>query len=210
MFKAILDELREHAPFTIFGAITGIAIMVFFQKIPSKAAYSIFYTLHPIHVFLSALATTSMYQFHKCPTSKIRCNIWILLAIGYVGSVGIATLSDCIIPYLGETMLNLPNRGLHLGFIEEWWLINPLAVAGIAVAYFIPRTKFPHSGHVLLSTWASLFHIIMAVNGALSWYFYMIIFFFLFIAVWVPCCVSDIIFPLLFVKDSDERDLHHH
>jgi hypothetical protein len=26
--------------------------------------------------------------------------------------------------------------------------------------------------------------------------------FFLFVAVWVPCCVSDIVFPLLLVKNK--------
>ena len=202
MFKKIAEELREHAPFTIFGAITGIVIMMFFQKMPSKISYNIFYTLHPTHVILSALVTASMYQLHKCGRMKTRCNLLILLIIGYVGSIGIATLSDSIIPYLGEVLLKMPNRSIHIGFIEKWWLVNPLAILGIAIAYFRPTTKFPHSGHVLLSTWASLFHIIMASGGSLNWFSYIVIFAFLFLAVWVPCCVSDIIFPLLFVRKS--------
>ena len=39
-----------------------------------------------------------------------------------------------------------------------------LAAIGIAVANEWPQTKFPHAGHVLLSTWASLFHITMALG----------------------------------------------
>ena len=35
MFKKISIELKEHAPFTLFGAITGIVIMIMFQKLPS-------------------------------------------------------------------------------------------------------------------------------------------------------------------------------
>lgn len=167
-------------------------------NLPTKASYSIFYILHPIHVFLSALVTASIYEIHS--TGKLK--LWILIVIGYFGSVGIATLSDSVIPYIGEFMLNLPNRGLHLGFIEEWWLINPLALAGILIAYFRPTTKFPHYGHVLLSIWASLFHIIMALGGSLPWFSYIIIFFFLFISVLIPCCISDIVFPLLFVKEN--------
>ena len=200
MIKKIFEELKHHAPFTIFGAITGIIIMIFFQKLPSKVAYNIFYTLHPMHVTLSALVTASMYGLHKCGQIKTRCNLWILFIIGYVGSIGIATLSDSLIPYLGETLLRMPNRGMHVGFIEKWWLVNPMAIVGIAIAYFRPTTKFPHAGHVLLSTWASLFHIIMAAGHTLSWYSYIAVFLFLFLAVWIPCCVSDIIFPLLFVK----------
>ena len=208
MFKQISKELKNHAPFTVLGALTGIAIIIFFQKIPSKVSYNIFYVLHPIHVFLSALVTSSMYRLHECErlTSKCitgKCNLGVLIVIGYIGSIGIATLSDSIIPYLGELLLGMPIRGIHIGFIEKWWLVNPLAIMGIIVAYFRPMTKFPHAGHVLLSTWASLFHIIMAMDGALDWISYMVIFIFLFLAVWLPCCISDIIFPLLFVKKQD-------
>jgi hypothetical protein len=97
----------------------------------------------------------------------------------------------------------MPHREIHLGFIEKWWLVNPLALSGIGIAYLKPSTKFPHFGHVLLSTWASLFHIIMALGQTLSWFTYIGIFIFLFLSVWIPCCVSDIVFPLLFVKTPE-------
>ncbi len=204
MIKHIYEELKHHAPFTFFGCITGVVIMFIFQKIPSSVSYNIFYILHPFHVVLSAIATASMYELHKCSKDKRQCNIWILLVIGYVGSIGIATLSDSIIPFVGEILLGLPNRGIHIGFIEAWWLVNPLAVIGVAIAYFRPSTKFPHTGHVLLSTWASLFHIILALGQSIEWYVYIAIFVFIFLAVWLPCCLSDIIFPLLFVKPSSK------
>ncbi len=201
----IVKELRIHAPFTIFGALTGVFLIVFFQAMPAERAYNVFYVLHPIHVVLSALATASMYRLHTCERIsgvclKGHCNLWLLLVIGYLGSVGIATLSDSIIPYLGELMLNLPNRGIHLGFIEKWWLVNPLAIVGVLIACYWPSTKFPHAGHVLLSTWASLFHMIMAIGGEINWAAYGVIFVFLFLAVWLPCCVSDIVFPLLVAR----------
>jgi len=199
MLKQILCELKNHSPFTIFGAITGIVIMLFFHNMSTKASYNIFYILHPIHVVLSALVTASMYKLY----ARGKDNLWILFIIGYVGSIGIATLSDSIIPYAGEVILDLPNREIHIGFIEKWWLVNPLAGVGILIAYFKPTTKFPHFGHVLLSTWASLFHIIMASGQALNWPDYLVVFFFLFFSVWIPCCLSDIVFPLLFVKDKD-------
>ncbi len=192
----ISKELKSHAPFTIFGALTGIIIIAFLSNLPSKVSYNIFYILHPLHVLLSAMVTASMYGLH----TRGRRKLWILLLIGYLGSIGIATVSDSLIPYLGEALLRMPNRGIHIGFIEKWWLVNPLALIGVAIAYFRPTTKIPHSGHVLLSTWASLFHIIMAIGGNLNWFSYIVVFFFLFLAVWIPCCLSDIVFPLLFVK----------
>lgn len=205
MLANIIRELRNHARFTIFGALTGIIVMLFFYRLPPGVSYRVFYVLHPLHVVLSALVTSAMYYHYKCGKLKIKCNLWTLLAIGYAGSVGIATLSDSVIPFLGEAMLGLPNRGLHLGFIEEWWIVNPAAVLGVAVAYFWPRTKFPHAGHVLLSTWASLFHIIMALGGNISWLSSLAIYVFLFLSVWLPCCVSDIVFPLLFIGEHDHE-----
>ena len=183
MQKTIIKELKLHAPFTLFGAISGGILMVFFQRLPSNISYNIFYVLHPIHVVLSALVTVSMYEFHKCSGKGKKCNLWILLVIGYVGSIGIATVSDSLIPYLGEVMLGMPNRGIQIGFIEKWWLVNPLAIVGIAIAYFKPSTKFPHAGHVLLSTWASIFHMIMAIGQPLNWITYLGVFIFLFLAV---------------------------
>ena len=203
--KQILEELREHAPFTIWGTVTGILIMLIFRDIPHKVSYNMFYIFHPMHVILSALVTASMYEMHKCRVDRRQCNLWILLAIGYIGSIGIATLSDSLIPYAGETLLRMPRREMHIGFIEKWYIITPLAFAGIAIAYFKPSTKFPHYGHVLLSTWASLFHVIMAKGDGMNWLSYIVIFLFLFIAVWLPCCISDIVFPLLFVKPEGEK-----
>jgi hypothetical protein len=195
MFKTITKELKNHIPFTIFGAITGILLMFFFYKVSFEVSRNIFYVLHPLHVVLSAIVTTSIYSFY----SK-KPKLWLLILIGYVGAIGIATISDSIIPYLGEFLLDLPNKGIHLGFIEKWWLINPLAFLGIAIGYFKPKTKIPHAGHVLISTWASLFHVIMALGGVISFVLTITIFLFLFLAVWIPCCLSDIVFPLLFVK----------
>ncbi len=204
MLATISEELRNHAPFTALGAITGLIIMVLLYGIPYRVSYNIFYILHPAHVVLSAMATASMYELHII--NRRRFKLWGLILIGYLGSVGIATLSDSIIPYLGETLLDLPNRGIHIGFIEKWWLVNPLAFAGIAVAYFKPATKFPHAGHVLLSTWASSFHIIMAVGGILSGSLIITALIFLFISVWIPCCLSDIVFPLLFAEEKNKQN----
>jgi len=168
MVTYIYQELRRHIPFTAFGAATGIVIVILLQDmLPAATYYHMFYILHPVHVVLSALVTSSVFKFHN-PDCKLKCNFWLLLLIGYLGSIGIATLSDSLIPYLGEYLMNMPNKEVHIGFIEKWWLVNPLAVLGVAIAYYWPSTKFPHAGHVLLSTWASLFHIIMALGRELN------------------------------------------
>lgn len=195
MWRTIGKELKEHAPFSLFGALTGVVLMVALvgARVPSGVSQRLFWSLHPLHVLLSALATAAMYRRHSAG------GLVATILVGYLGSVGIATLSDSVIPYLGEALLRLPERHAHLGFIEKWWLVNPLAAAGIVIGYVRPRTKVPHAGHVLLSTWASLFHIVMALGAGTGALLGMLpaVFLFLFLAVWVPCCTSDIVFPLL-------------
>ena len=196
MSRRIADELKEHAPFTALGAVTGIIIMVVvvWVNVTPEVSSNIFYILHPVHVLLSALVTTAVYMKYR------KGKVWEVILIGYIGAVGIATVSDSLIPYLGEVILELPNRGAHVGFIEKWWLVNPLALIGVAIGYLRPTTKLPHWGHVLISTWASSFHVVMALGGTVSWITGLVIFLFLFFAVWIPCCLSDIVFPLLFVR----------
>ena len=192
MVKQIAGELRNHAPFTALGSVTGIAIMVIvvFGKVSPQISQGIFYTLHPLHVLLSALVTTAMFKKHT------QGKLLPAIVIGYAGSIGIATISDSLIPYAGGALLGIEME-FHIGFIEKWWLVNPLAFAGIAIGYLRPTTKFPHSGHVLLSTWASLFY--LTAFGISPWIpLVHFVFIFLFLAVWLPCCISDIVFPLLF------------
>lgn len=233
-------ELKAHSPFTIFGALTGIIFMLIFRSIGEVGAHTLFAIFHPLHVVLSAMVTAALFQLHR----KAK-NFILILVIGYLGSIGIATLSDSIIPYFGESILGaaIPSHAalhehehdhecehehehqagltdqeehtgtgrpkLHLGFIEEWWLVNPAAVLGVLIAFFLPATKYPHALHVLVSTWASSSHMLM--NTQADWNAGLLagMFIALFVAVWLPCCVSDIIFPLLFVK-SDGAHLGHH
>ena len=201
MFKVISKELRTHAPFTVFGAVIGILLIVVIvhTNVPRSVSEHLFHVCHPLHVLLSALVTAGMYRRHS------KGSIWATILIGYFGSIGIATLSDCLIPYLGEYLLGFPNRGVHLGVVENPWLVNGLAIIGIAIAYFWPKTKFSHAGHVLLSTSASLFHMTMALGEELTVAMIILIPVFLFLAVWVPCCTSDIVFPLLFSRTKNSQ-----
>lgn len=198
--NTILKELKHHSPFTVFGALSGVFLMLVFRNMSHQTEHTLFYIFHPLHIVLSAIVTTSMYKIHQCAHHKDKCSKTMLIFIGYVGAIGIATLSDSIIPFIGEKLLNLPHAHVHAGFIEEWYLVNPAAFLGIAIGYFWPHTKLPHAGHVLISTWASLFHVMMALGAAVALSTYIGIFVFLFLSVWVPCCVSDIVFPMFFVK----------
>ena len=197
MGKRIAHELKEHAPFTALGAVSGIIIMVIvvLGDVPSHISQTAFYVSHPLHVLLSALVTTAMYMRYR------KGKFWAAVLIGWTGSIGVATISDAMLPYLSGTLLNV-HMEFHVPFIEEWW-INFLALAGIAIGYWKQTTKIPHFGHVLVSTWASLFY--FTAFGMADWIHLLpLIFLFLFLSVWIPCCTSDIIYPLLFVRRKPE------
>jgi hypothetical protein len=204
MFKQIVKELKEHVPFTAMGTLSGILIMliIIFTNVIPRVSEATFEILHPLHVVLSALVTTAMYRKYG------HQKIWAAVLIGYFGSIGIATLSDAVIPYLGGALLGLKIE-FHIPFmetekipyigIEVWKIINSAALIGIIIGYFKPKTKIPHLGHVFLSTWASLFY--FTAFSVAHWLPLLpLVFLFLFLAVWIPCCVSDIVFPLLFTR----------
>lgn len=214
MLKTILHELKSHAPFTAIGAVTGIAIMaiVVATDLPSIVSHDVFHILHPLHVILSALTTTAMFRKYG------HRSIWTAVIVGYTGSIGIATISDAFIPYLGGSMLGLDiefhipfisTEEMHLLGIPTWVVINSSAVLGIIIGYFKPATRIPHLSHVFLSTWASLFYFV--AYSVAEWLPLLgLIFLFLFLAVWLPCCVSDIVFPLLFSGGKEISHEHHH
>ena len=252
--KTIFTELKNHAPFTLFGAATGLVCMLLFKNVSSDINHRLFQVFHPGHVALSAVVTASLYKLYESKAGFLK-----ILIVGYIGAIGVATLSDCVLPFFGESFLgvaipvhadlhehdeepsldnevkqdahghdehvHLENGSeselsqkihsirarLHLGFIEDWYLVNPAALLGILIAYFLPRTRFPHAGHVLISTWASSFHVLMNTHRELTTAMFVGVFVVLFFAVWLPCCISDIVFPLLFVNsECDVSHAHHH
>lgn len=231
--RLIGQELRNHSPFTLFGAVTGILFMLAGVKWFHGQAEAMFSVFHPLHVLLSAMVTAALFKLHRK-----AANFFLIMVIGVIGSIGVATLSDSILPFFGESVLGaaIPTESavhehggpdekeaghaeeagevhdedkhpvrpnLHLGFIEEWYLVFPAAILGVAIAYLKPTTHLPHASHVLLSTWASSAHMLMNTQADMSIMLLVGMFIALFISVWLPCCVSDIVFPLLFVKGGE-------
>ncbi len=226
----VLEELRAHIPFTLFGSLTGIAMMLLFRNLPETTTYRLFYVFHPLHVTLSAIVAGSIFRLHERTRSFL-----VVLLVGYVSSVGTATVSNSVIPFFGESLLGVaipseseihgghaqggsdtgestPRHGpkIHLGFIEEWYVVNPAAILGILIGFLLPRTRLPHAGHILVSTWAAASHILMNTHSDITILTVIAMTLVLFIAVWVPCCSSDIIMPLLFVRSTHLHLGHHH
>jgi len=208
--KILLVELAHHLPFSIFGVTIGLILMgmmSFFATIVQAehllpiASRELFHVFHPAHILFSAVATTAMFVKHEKKYLKA-------IVVGFVGSVTICGISDIFFPYLGGKFLGSEMQ-VHICIIEEPALVFPFALIGVIAGLLIKKsfdhsTEYSHSVHVIVSSMASILYLIGF--GYQNWIhdvgavFIVIIF-----AVMIPCCASDIAFPLV----CTHRDCEH-
>ena len=115
--RHIFAEIKGHAPFTFLGAFTGILLMFVFRGAVADKGHVLFAIFHPAHVLLSAMVTASLFSIHRS-----KRNFLLILLVGYFGSIGVATLSDSVVPYIGEKVLGLhvpSHADVHGGSVEE-------------------------------------------------------------------------------------------
>jgi hypothetical protein len=197
-FKLITTELKEHAPFTALGAGVGVAIMAAVTITglddPEVLDY-LFHIFHPAHILLSSIVTAAMFRLYQ--GGLLRS-----IAIGFLGALGICTLSDVLFPYVGGALIGV-RMEMHVCLICHPWIVVVPGLTGAVIGALTGHwTKCPHAGHVLISTMASLFYLMaFGAFGMADWLIlFPLVFAVLFIAVWIPCCASDIVFPLAFAK----------
>ena len=209
-FRHIILELGAHLPYSIFGVVVAIIILGILTSFTivlnavhllPEAARELFHIFHPIHILLSAIVTTAMFWKHERHFIKT-------LLVGFLGSIIICGLSDILLPYLGGNILGR-RMGLHVCILEHPQVIIPFAVIGVLVGFLVPgaiekSTEFSHSMHVLVSSMASILYLISF--GITEW-IGMVggIFLITIIAVMLPCCVSDIAFPLTFIRTKKHK-----
>lgn len=211
----IWDELRHHVPFTAFG--TSIALILLgvltVALSPSKAAMSeygheLFHVFHPLHILFSATATTAMFW-------RYEKGVFKAVIIGLVGSLGICGISDVFFPFLGGTVVGIEME-FHWCLIEHPQIVLPFAIFGVLIGLASTNmvhgrspTIFSHSSHVFISTMATMFYLM--AFGFTEWIPYIAeTFLIIFLGVTIPCCTSDIIFPLLFSKPIVDKIYKYH
>ncbi|MCM8777821.1 MAG: hypothetical protein NC905_06130 [Candidatus Omnitrophica bacterium] len=204
----IWEELRHHLPFSTLSVSAGLIIVGVFTIIAeilgvSDVSYyskKLFHIFHPVHLLFSAIATTAMFWQNERKFFKAA-------VIGFVGSVGICGISDIIIPYISGLLLGA-HMHLHICVIEHSYLILPFVFLGVIIGFLAPGTLekqegviFSHSIHVMVSAVASILYLVSF--GVTDWIESIgIVLIYMVLAVVIPCCTSDIIFPLLFTSDK--------
>ncbi|MHC4961279.1 MAG: hypothetical protein ACYTGA_04050, partial [Planctomycetota bacterium] len=63
--KLIGAELKNHLPFTLLGAATGIVFMLAGRQWFTEQAETLFSVFHPLHVVLSAMVTAALFEIHR-------------------------------------------------------------------------------------------------------------------------------------------------
>lgn len=205
-YKYVGKELQHHLPFSILSVAAGLimaGILTFITEAagvenPSERFTELFHIFHPMHIMFSAIATTAMFWQNEK-------NFMKALLIGIAGSMGICGISDVFIPYIAGMLLGA-DMDLHICIIRHSLIILPFLTLGILAGFLAPgnieKSKgvvFSHSLHVFISAAASVMYLISF--GMTDW-IYQIggVLIFMVLAVVIPCCTSDIVFPLLCVK----------
>src|SRR5690554_3863874 len=205
----VREELGAHLPYTIFSSAFGLIVMgilsfiaFFFDEIRfPEASAGLFHIFHPVHILLSATATTAMFWRHEKKLFKA-------MLVGFFGSVVICGISDAFIPFLSGRLLGVAME-LHICLFEHPGIVLPFAAAGVFVGITAPAviretTAFSHAMHVFISSMASILYLVS--YGLTNWMEHFgMVFFFNILAVLLPCCISDIVFPLLFCGTMDHE-----
>jgi len=165
-------------------------------EIIRSASSIMFHVFHPIHMLFSAVATTAMFWRHEKRLLKA-------IVTGFVGALGICSISDVALPYLSGLLLGAKMQA-HWCLLQHPMTVVPFAAVGVIVgllaATSIQRsTYYSHTGHVFVSSAASILYLVSF--GMVDWVHDVgYVFILMLVAVMLPCCVSDIVFPLLVAR----------
>lgn len=210
--RYVLVELGYHFPYSILGITVGLiamGVLSFFaalmgaESLLPAASAELFHVFHPAHVLISAVATTAMFWKHEKRILKAA-------VVGFTGSVIICAVSDIFLPVIGGSILG-SEMLVHICILEEPGLVLPFAVIGVAAGLLITKslgksTQYSHSAHVFISSAASILYLLGF--GMTDWIHSIgAVFLVMIVAVMIPCCASDIVFPLACVhRDCDHSE----
>jgi len=188
----ILRELAGHLPFSVAGVAVGVALVWTLQGVAASGNDPLwaFHPLHSVHVLLSAAATAAVFRGRGGTAVRSA-------AVGAVGALGVCAVSDVFLPHLSSLLMGSSIR-MHVCLLEEPALVLSFCAAGLAAGIAAASaTKLAglasHTLHVVVSAGASAWYIAAAVgDGWLG----VPAFLFVLAAVALPCCLSDIVFPM--------------
>ena len=203
-WNLLAAEFAQHLPYASVSTLIAMAAVWWFatQLINEGRAGQLltqargsFHLFHPLHIFLSAIATTSLFWRYQ---RRIGRAVWV----GAWGTIVPCGLSDYIFPYVGGRLLGRTLE-LHMCLIQEPQLFFSFLALGILAGFWAENRLrgshlFSHGAHIFISSAASLLYLISF--GFTAWMSNVQdifpVFAIVVLAVWVPCCISDIVIPV--------------
>ena len=210
-WKLVVQEFTHHFPYTVIGSLIAMAGVWGFgtqqlhdgrpEELLAQARAS-FHLFHPLHICLSAIATTSLFW-------RYERHLLRAVVIGALGTIIPCGLSDYFFPYVGGLLLGQPMQ-LHVCIIDHPQLFFPFLALGIIGGFWAEERLtgshlFSHGAHVFVSSAASLLYLV--AFGFTAWMtdarFVFPALAIIVLAVWVPCCISDIVVPTTTVRTPE-------
>jgi hypothetical protein len=208
-WRLVVVEFAHHLPYTIVSSLIAMAGVWWFgtQQAsgvethlvePSRALFHMF---HPLHICLSAIATTSLFWRHSRRLART-------LVVGALGTIVPCGLSDYFFPYWGGLLLG-QSVELHVCVVDHPLLFFPYLTLGLLGGFLAEErmtgsSVFSHAAHIFVSSVASLLYLISV--GLTGWmtdvHLIFPVFLIIVVAVWIPCCISDIVIPAASVPSS--------
>ena len=204
----MMVELSHHLPYTIVSSLIAMGAVWYFGTVQLQQHAGMswtaelrwsFHVLHPLHVCLSAITTTSViWHFDRR---------WLRTLLIGMSSVIPCAVSDYIVPFVGGKLLGQPME-LHICLVDHPTLIVPFLLLGVACGFLFEdhvagNSVFSHGAHVFIASLAALFYLVSF--GCTGWLTDVNLVFPVLLvvvaAVWIPCCISDIIIPVGVIKD---------
>lgn len=209
------DELVAHIPYACISLSLGFIFLSIIHFIGAatlsevflrRGYFILFHSFHYVHIVVAvAGASIAFFRFSR------RIVLGVITALIVPTCFCIA--SDIMLPTLAGRLLGVDMQ-MHVCFFELHDAINLFAfmLVGLLCGVALLRNEDSlktfsltfHFFHILISSMASLFY--MVAQGFDGWYHSMgIMFFFLFIAVLVPCTLSDVVVPLYCARDKGSK-----
>ena len=215
-WNLLTAELARHLPYTIVSTLIAMMAVWWFGTNLLNAGHAdqllaqsraSFHLFHPLHICLSAIATTSLFWRYERHAFRA---IWV----GAWGTIVPCGLSDYIFPYIGGRLLGQPMQ-LHMCIVKEPQLFFSFLILGILGGFWAESRLrgshlFSHGAHVFVSSAASLLYLISF--GFTTWMTdvqqIFPVFAIIVLAVWIPCCISDIVIPVATAHKGHQHHAH--
>lgn len=209
--NVLIAEFAHHLPYTVVCSLIAMGVVWYVgttqlsgltdEQWHAKSEW-FFHILHPMHLCLSAIATTSVFWRHERRLLKA-------VLVGFFGTILPCGFSDYVFPFLGGKIL-AQSMELHICLIEHPVLVLQFTLLGILAGLLFEErmsysSVFSHGAHVFVSSLASLLYLVSF--GLTGWMTEVMLVFPVFliivVAVWIPCCISDIVIPISAIHDHE-------